>query len=106
MMLALGEFAGSFRAIGKKGSRPPVHESIALAIGYIDSLPQPPSPGIRDLPSLLGEVVRKEDVGDGKRSHALTEASNVPAGAATPAMTSAPAAPVAPPPAPATEASP
>ena len=44
-LLALGEFAGSFRAIGKKGSRPPVHESIALAIGYIDSLPQPPSPG-------------------------------------------------------------
>jgi HEAT repeat protein len=44
-LLALGEFAGSSGAIGKKGSRPPVHESIALAIGYIDSLPQPPSPG-------------------------------------------------------------
>jgi HEAT repeat protein len=41
---ALGEFAGSFRDVGKKGPRPPVHESIALAIGYIDSLPQSPSP--------------------------------------------------------------
>jgi HEAT repeat protein len=42
----LGEFAGAARPVAKKGSRkaaPPVHESIALAIGYLDSLPEPPS---------------------------------------------------------------
>jgi HEAT repeat protein len=44
---ALGEFAGAARPVAKAGARravPPVHESIALAIGYLDSLPQPPSP--------------------------------------------------------------
>jgi acetyl esterase len=44
-LAALGEFAGSVRENGKKGARPPVHESITLAIGYLDSLSQPPTPG-------------------------------------------------------------
>ncbi len=54
---ALGEFAGAARPVAKKGSRktaPSVHESISLAIGYLDSLPQPPSPE---------EIVRQEKAG-------------------------------------------
>ena len=44
---ALGEFAGASGSAAKKGPRgmaPPVHESISLAIGYLDSLAQPPDP--------------------------------------------------------------
>jgi len=54
---ALGEFSGVAKPVAKKGSRrakPPVHESISLAIGYLDSLPQPPSPE---------EIARQEKVG-------------------------------------------
>lgn len=41
----LGAFAGASAPGAKKGTRktaPPVHESIALALGYLDSLPQSP----------------------------------------------------------------
>ena len=44
---ALGEFAGTVPTVGKKGSgrsAPPVHESISLALGYLDSLATPPRP--------------------------------------------------------------
>ena len=54
---ALGEFAGATKPVAKKGSRktaPPVHESISLAIGYLDALPQPPSPE---------EIARQEKAG-------------------------------------------
>jgi HEAT repeat protein len=54
---ALGDFAGAAKPLAKKGSRktaPPVHESISLAIGYLDSLPQPPSPE---------EIARQEKAG-------------------------------------------
>ncbi len=56
-MRALGEFAGAIRPAAKTGSRkvaPPVHESIALALGYLDSLPQPPA---------SGEIARQEKAG-------------------------------------------
>jgi HEAT repeat protein len=54
---ALGEFAGTAGPVAKKNSRrvaPPVHESISLAIGYLDSLSQPPSPR---------EIARQERTG-------------------------------------------
>jgi hypothetical protein len=44
---SLGAFAGNSAPIAKKGTTrkmPAVHESIALAIGYLDSLSQPPTP--------------------------------------------------------------
>ena len=56
-LCALGEFAGAAKPVAKKDSRrvaSPVHESISLAIGYLDSLPQPPSPG---------EIAREERTG-------------------------------------------
>jgi acetyl esterase/lipase/HEAT repeat protein len=65
---ALGEFAGAARPIAKKGSRraaPPVHESISLAIGYLDWLPQPPSPE---------EIARQEKAGtlsDGTKQYLM-----------------------------------
>ncbi|MFZ5829922.1 MAG: HEAT repeat domain-containing protein [Planctomycetota bacterium] len=43
---ALGKFAGAAKPVAKRGSRktaPPVHESISLAIGYLDSLLRAPS---------------------------------------------------------------
>jgi HEAT repeat protein len=54
----LGEFAGAARPILKKGTSrraPAVHESIALAIGYLDSLAQPPAPA---------EIARQETEGN------------------------------------------
>ncbi len=54
---ALGEFAGASKPAGKKGSRkaaPPVHESIALALGYLDSLPHCPN---------SDEIARQEKTG-------------------------------------------
>jgi HEAT repeat protein len=44
---ALGEFAGTTKPAATKATRralPVVHESISLAIGYIDSLANPPTP--------------------------------------------------------------
>lgn len=44
---ALGEFAGKAKPMPRKGARrgaPAVHESVALAIGYLDSLNRPPTP--------------------------------------------------------------
>jgi HEAT repeat protein len=56
-LCVLGEFAGTTKPVAKKGSRktaPPVHESISLAIGYLEALPQPPSPE---------EIARQEKAG-------------------------------------------
>jgi HEAT repeat protein len=57
---ALGAFAGAARPVAKKGTRktaPPVHESIALALGYLDSLPRPPTP------AEMATAVRNEPTG-------------------------------------------